>query len=162
MLIGIISDTHDNAENTREAVELFREKKIKKIYHLGDFCSPGAIVALEGTNGIGILGNNDGDIPHLQEALSKVDWELKGHFYEEEVDGLSLALYHGTEPSITRALIDCGHYDVVLSGHTHKEGFGVCGDTLHINPGTIHGFGSTPTLAVLDTKSKEVEIFELS
>jgi len=36
MLIGIISDTHDNARNLLKAVELFNEKEVGLVIHCGD------------------------------------------------------------------------------------------------------------------------------
>lgn len=160
MKIAILSDTHDHVENILKAVEKLKYYKPERWIHLGDFISPGGVKQLTGTTGIGVLGNNDGDIFELQEAFVKINWKLAGYFYEEEIDGLKIACYHGTVQPITDALIKCGTYDVVLTGHTHQPVIETIGKTLHINPGTVHGIGNKPTAAVLDTKTKEAEIVE--
>lgn len=40
MLIGIISDTHDNQDKTRKAIELFNSKGVEYVIHAGDYISP--------------------------------------------------------------------------------------------------------------------------
>ena len=39
-MIGIISDSHDNINAIRKAVELFNGKKVKAVLHAGDLVSP--------------------------------------------------------------------------------------------------------------------------
>ena len=82
----------------------------------------------------------------------------KGDFYEFEEDGIRFACYHGTELPIQDALVKCGKYDVVLYGHTHQAENSKAGSTLVLNPGTVNGFGNSPTIMVFDTKTKEAEL----
>lgn len=39
MKIGILSDTHDDIDNVKEAIYRFREQKVELIIHAGDFVS---------------------------------------------------------------------------------------------------------------------------
>jgi uncharacterized protein len=39
-LIGIISDSHDNLEAIRKAVEFFNNNDVKAVLHAGDLVSP--------------------------------------------------------------------------------------------------------------------------
>lgn len=161
MKLGIISDTHEHLENIEKAKKVFVDRGASPIIHLGDYCAGPSVRAFAGTKIIGISGNNDGDLPRIQGNMQKIGGDFRGEFCVLEFDGLMIACYHGTVPQITDALIDCGKYDVVLSGHTHETHQETRGKTLALNPGSAHGFGKHGTVAVLDTKSKTVEIIEL-
>ena len=36
MIIGVISDTHNNLRNVKKIIELFNEKKVELVIHTGD------------------------------------------------------------------------------------------------------------------------------
>ncbi|MDX1670758.1 MAG: metallophosphoesterase [Balneolaceae bacterium] len=162
MLIGIISDTHDHVPHTQEAVEQFRQRDVDLVLHAGDYCSPFIIPHFEGLNFKGILGNNDGDLHTLMQKFDDIGAELAGGFLELEAGGLSIAMYHGTHEGITNSLHRSGNYDVVISGHTHEQVNSKMGNTQVINPGTAHGFGDQPSIAILDTDSRKVSFVELN
>jgi len=161
MKIGIISDTHDDIDNIKKAVRIFKDKDIKIVIHLGDIVAPPAIKFFEGFKLIGIFGNNDGYKQFLLETYRSIGGDLKGDFASIEIDGLKFALYHGEYSHITEALVKSGDYDFVLSGHTHSANVTKSGKTILANPGSAHRFftnNTGPTAAVLDTGSKKVEI----
>ncbi len=161
MKIGIISDTHDDIDNIKKVVKIFKDKDIKTVIHLGDIVAPPAIKFFKGFKLIGIFGNNDGYKQFLLETYRSIGGELKGDFASIEIDGLKLALYHGEFPDITGALVKSGDYDFVLSGHTHSANVTKTGKTILVNPGSAHRFFTNdtgPTAAVLDTRSKNAEI----
>lgn len=161
MLIGLVSDSHDHLPHIRKAVEIFNERKVQLVLHAGDFCSPFTVPPFEGLAMKGVFGNNDGDHYLLLQKFDAIGAEHLGTFGDLEVDGKRIALYHGTDAPITAALEQCGNYDVVISGHTHKRKNEIVGNTLCVNPGTAHGFGEEATIAVLDTDVIEVEFMEL-
>ena len=78
MKIGLISDTHDNIENILKAVSEFNSRRVDIVLHAGDFVSPIAVESFAGIKLVGILGNNDTDIPGLTSAFNKINGELKG------------------------------------------------------------------------------------
>ncbi|HAJ94743.1 MAG TPA: hypothetical protein DCP02_00785 [Actinobacteria bacterium] len=161
MKIGIISDTHDDIDNIKKAVKIFKDKGIKTVIHLGDIVAPPAIKFFKGFKLIGIFGNNDGYKQFLLKTYKSIGGDLKGDFASIEIDGLKFALYHGEFQDITEALAKSGDYDFVLSGHTHSSMVTKSGKTILANPGSAHRYftnDSGPTLAVLDTGSKKVEI----
>ena len=43
MKIGILSDTHDDIDNVKEAIYRFKEQKVELIIHAGDFVFPGIV-----------------------------------------------------------------------------------------------------------------------
>lgn len=162
MLIGIISDTHDHVPHIQQAVKIFKNRNTGLALHAGDYCSPFTIPHFEGLNLKGIFGNNDGDKYLLMTKFREIGAGLEGEFMEIEAGGLTIAVYHGTYQPITQALCKSGMYDIVISGHTHEAVKKKVGDTLAINPGTAHGFDKDATIALLDTKTREVEFIELT
>jgi hypothetical protein len=63
MLIGLLSDSHDNFPGLLEAVEIFKRRGVEMILHAGDVVAPGMCYAFEGWAGelFLVFGNNDGD-----------------------------------------------------------------------------------------------------
>jgi putative phosphoesterase len=164
MLLGILSDIHDHFEHAEKAAAALRARNVEKIILLGDYCSPGGIrplAELKGIPGVGILGNNDGDIFDLQGAFHEFGWTLAREFSATEVDGKRIAVYHGTIQQITDALVACGTYDIVLSGHTHQALITQQSNTLFFNPGTVHGSGKRATCGVVDTEKRAAEVIDL-
>ena len=163
MLLGILSDTHEHLENIEKAKKLFSERGASPVIHLGDYCAGPSVRAMKGMKVIGILGNNDGDPLRLQKNFQEIGGsEFKWDFCVLEFDGLKVACYHGTVSEITEALILCGKYDVVLSGHTHHSSVKTVGKTLAVNPGSVHGFEEEEAkVAILDTKTKKVDLVRL-
>lgn len=161
MKIGIISDSHDHMDNIRKAVQLFKDKKVNFVIHAGDYVNPGTIKLFNGLKLIGIFGNNDGDKFRLISAFDQIGGEIKGDFCELVQDGIKFAVYHGTEPQLKDALIECGKYDIVIYGHTHVLENMEVGKTLVLNPGTAHGFGGKATIVIFDTQTKRPEFIEL-
>jgi putative phosphoesterase len=86
MKIGIISDTHDNIENILKAVKEFNNRNVEIVLHAGDFVSPIAVESFAGIKLIGILGNNDTDIPGLTSAFNKIQGELKGEILKHMME----------------------------------------------------------------------------
>jgi uncharacterized protein len=163
MKIGLISDTHDNIENIRKAIREFNEKNVDLVLHAGDFSSPIAVESFAGVKLVGVLGNNDNDIPGLTLAFKKINGELVGETLETTYDGLRFALYHGTNYVLRESLIKSNKFDVVIYGHTHRKIIKNYGRTLVINPGTAKGwmFGLYATAAIFDTCDRNVEFINL-
>ncbi len=159
MIIGIISDTHDNMVQIRKAVELFRERRVEHVIHAGDFTSPFTFRILkELTCGFtGIFGNNDGD-KLLLHNISEGRVFNQPHTFE--LDGKKIVLIH--EHHIADALADSGHYDLVVYGHTHKPEIKKTGKTLIVNPGEAGSwlYGKS-TVAIANLQDMTAEIIGL-
>lgn len=76
---------------------------------------------------------------------------------------MRFAVYHGTDSRRKKSLIECGEYDVVICGHTHRAQNKKVGKTLIANPGTANGwfFGYGATAAIFDTLTRELEYIRL-
>ena len=63
MLIGIMSDSHDNIQGTKDALKIFSDRGAKLVLHAGDMIGSGNCHIFEGCNmDIKLVyENNDGD-----------------------------------------------------------------------------------------------------
>jgi putative phosphoesterase len=163
MKIGLISDTHDNIQNIRRAVREFNDKRVEVVIHAGDIVSPIAVESFAGVKLVGVLGNNDTDIPGLTSTFNKIRGELKGEILETVYDGIKFAVYHGTDIAKKEQLMKSGKYEVFIYGHTHRKDNRYIGTTRVINPGTAKGwfFGFFATIAVFDTSNRNLEFINL-
>ncbi|OIO63387.1 metallophosphoesterase [Candidatus Woesearchaeota archaeon CG_4_10_14_0_2_um_filter_33_10] len=170
MLIGIISDTHDNARNLLKAVELFNEKEVGLVIHCGDWVSPFMPDFCDKLNCkiISVFGNNDGDIFRFLSRNEKERWniEFERDCVEMNIDGKKIAAYHGHSKPLLQSLIKSQDYDAVFSGHNHKASVEKKGKTLHVNPGSTSGVCESKlsdkiTIAIYDTKTNKAEIVSL-
>ena len=159
MLIGIMSDTHDNLPAIRKAVELFNRENVELVIHAGDYVAPFVAWELRKLKAPlrGVFGNNDGERKGLYEALGICDEIL-----EVEADGMKIAVTHGTDERIVRALARSKLYDVVVVGHTHRYEIREEGRTILVNPGEVCGYVTgIKSVALLDTRKREVRIVNL-
>jgi putative phosphoesterase len=170
MLIGIISDTHDNARNLLKAVELFNEKKVELVIHCGDWVSPSMPPFTKNLKCkiISVFGNNEGDkFQFLKyENVKELRIEFNNICFEKDIDGRKITAYHGQSEILLNGLIDSQKYDVVFSGHNHRALIEKKGKTLHVNPGSTSGvcgieLSDEITVAVYDTKTNTAEIISL-
>jgi putative phosphoesterase len=151
--IGLISDTHDNIDNIKKSVKVFKDNKTSIVIHAGDYVSPDAIRVFQGTNLVGVFGNNDFDKCGIRDAFDDIGGEIRGDLYELEVEDMIFAVYHGTQQEPKNMLIQSGKYDIVVCGPTHRTQNTIFGNTVVVNPGTANGwfFGYWATIAIFDT-----------
>ena len=161
MLVGLISDTHDNVAMIETAVKRLNELDVSLVLHAGDYVSPFTArpYAKLRAKMIGVYGNNCAEREKLKEVYAAVGKELVGNFAEVETGGRRIALLHGHDEALLRSLTTHSVYDVVIHGHDHKAKIAKVGSTLVINPGEAGGwlYGKS-TFAVLDTEKLAAEI----
>jgi len=160
MLIGVVSDTHDNLTALRGALKRFRARGAELVLHAGDFVSPFMALPFKeaGLKVIGVFGNNDGDKLYLRERFSQTG-ELNFGPHELELSGRRILLMH--EPRALSALAASGHYDLIVYGHTHEVDLRE-GPPLILNPGECGGWLSgRATCALVDLDTLRAEIIEL-
>jgi len=160
MLIGVVSDTHDNLPALRKALARFKAAGVKLVLHAGDIVSPFVAMPFQeaGLRVIGVFGNNDGDKLYLRERFSPVG-ELHFGPHELELGGRRVVLMH--EPRALEALAASGKYDLIVYGHTHEVDLRP-GPPLVLNPGECGGwlFGRA-TCALVDLTRLKVELLEV-
>jgi putative phosphoesterase len=161
MLVGVLSDIHDNLGNLEAALDVFRGRGIETLLFLGDFCSPIPSRVLGSYSGVVhcVFGNGDGDRFAIRGFADGGALRLHGEWAELELGGRSLAMTH--YPFYARALARTGDYDAVFSGHTHERHGERIGDTLWLNPGEVLGWKGSASVAIWDTESNDFEFVEL-
>ncbi len=159
MLIGIMSDTHDNLIFVKKAIELFNKRKVGFVIHAGDYTSPFTLKLFKELNCkyVGIFGNNDGDKLLL---LERAEGKIHSQPYIFKLHNRKIVVMH--EHHVADALADSGHYDLVVYGHTHKADIRKVKNTLVVNPGEVSTwlYGKA-TVALVDLNRMEGEIVEL-
>ena len=160
MLVGIISDIHDNIWALPKV--LTRLSNCDTLLCLGDLCAPFTIAAiLEGFRGpIHLVwGNNDGDKLHIaQNAATSGKITIEGYLGQLRLGERSIAMTH--YPDIARPLAAGQQYDLVCYGHTHQQDIAWLGKTLLLNPGEVMGRFGVTSCAIYDTESGIAEIVE--
>ncbi len=165
MLIGAISDTHDNLPLIEKAVQILNDQKVGLVLHAGDYVAGFVIPKLAELNCplIGVFGNNDGDHELLKKRFSETtNCTIHDRFTQITLESYRIALLHGHETELLTAIVDGGYFDAVVHGHSHNKNIEQKGKTLSINPGELCGYlTGKPTIAILDTIKKLAKIIEL-
>jgi putative phosphoesterase len=164
MLVGIVSDTHDNVAAARRAVAAFEDRGTDLLVHCGDYVAPPLVPAFAGHELHGVRGNNDGELDGLEAAFRALGSgsELHGRFAELRVDGASIARLHGEDRDRVADLA-AGDYDLVCYGHHHEAETHRVGDTTVVNPGAH--FPTVPadhrSVATYDTDTGDVSFVDV-
>jgi uncharacterized protein len=165
MLIGVISDSHDNLPLIEKAVQTLNNQKVGLVLHAGDYVAGFAIPKFKALNCnlIGVFGNNDGDHELLKKRFSETNnCTIHDRFTSVTIKDYKIALLHGHETELLNAIIDSESFNAVIHGHSHNYGIERKGRTLSINPGELCGYlTAKSTVAILDTERNEARIIEL-
>jgi uncharacterized protein len=166
MLIGAVSDSHDNLPLIEKAVQILNQHKVELVLHAGDFVAPFTIAKFKHLNCpfIGVFGNNDGDHELLKKRFSETqNCTVHDRFAEVTVEGYRIALLHGHESELLNAIIGSGYFDAVVHGHSHNPQIERKGKTLAVNPGELCGYlTDKPTIAIIDTQKNRASHIQLT
>jgi putative phosphoesterase len=165
MLIGVLSDVHDNLDNLRKALEVFEERGAEALIFCGDFCSPipARVMAGEFKGEVHcVFGNGDGDRFLMLNAANTQCPNLKlyGEYAELEFEGVKVAVTH--YPFYARALARTGDYQAVFSGHTHEASLERINDCLWLNPGDVMGWKDKGSCAIYNAATNSGEIVTIA
>jgi len=164
LLLGIISDSHDNLPKIDTAVAKLNASGVDLVLHAGDYCAPFAALGFRGLNSklIGVFGNNDAERDLLKAKFESLGHEVRSRFLSMEIDGLRIGLLHGDEENLLEDLAGSQSYDLIISGHTHSISKLQSARTTRLNPGEICGYLSgRATIATFDTSTRKIEILDI-
>lgn len=165
MLIGVMSDTHDDIVQTKKAVSRFNREGVELVLHAGDFVSPFMIDTLKELRAplTGVFGNNDGDRRLLKRKSAGLpSMKIEGTFARIDAGGMRIALLHGNDRELLETLTVCGSLDLLVYGHTHRPEVRKNGSLLIVNPGEVYGhLTGRSTVALVDTVKRSAEIVEI-
>ena len=165
MLIGIISDSHENMDSIDAAVKIFNSYNVAIVLHAGDIISPitySHFAKLKMRMRL-VFGNNDGEKKFLTEKFSQIGTISSApdeFVLEEGGKQIMFVLLH--EPFNLDELIKSQKYDYIVYGHTHKQDLRTVGKTTIINPGESGGWLlGKKSVAILDTETHNVKFINL-
>lgn len=165
MLIGIISDSHDNVGNLKQALLWMQKNGIGKILHCGDIVHLEMLAQAWPEDFLATLYcvKGNGDFDHEFERVPKILDEFLVYFGEVgelEIKEIPIAFCH--QPKLAKELANTGKYQMVFYGHTHKPWIEKIGATFMINPGNLGGQRVEATLAIYDTVEKRLDLKKLA
>lgn len=148
MLLGLVSDTHDNTPLARQVAAFFRERGVDQAFHLGDVTEPSTLDPFEGMPLIVLRGNND-------------DERAWPETWQQEFAGVKVGATHGHHRGhMARLAREC---DVLLHGHTHRRRAERDPESgcLVVNPGALYR-AFTYTCALLELPSRKVVFYRVT
>jgi putative phosphoesterase len=160
MLIGILSDTHDQVARTRRAVSMLTAAGAESLIHCGDLTIPDVVDEFAGVPTSFVFGNCDYDQADLRRAMKRIGAECL------ELGGLitrgdrRIAVTHGHSHAEFRRLAAL-EPDYLFSGHTHHRRDDREGKTRFINPGALYR-ASSWTVALLDLAADDLKTLTLA
>ncbi|MDB5341514.1 MAG: metallophosphoesterase [Planctomycetaceae bacterium] len=138
MLLGILSDTHDQLARTQAAVEILRAAGAEALVHCGDLIETPIIEACSVLPCYFVFGNNDCDnVSFLKQAAADSGAVCLGWGGVFELGGKRIGVVHGHLTSDVRRVLN-DRPDYLLSGHSHLADDRRQGSVRWINPGALH------------------------
>jgi len=171
--IGVISDTHDDVENTEKAINIFNMLKVDYIFHAGDYVYPGMISLFKKLNKetkfYGVRGNNDGELMGITRQFDEIEnAQFLNEFGKLLISSKNIAIYHGTNSDLSESLVESQLFDILILGHTHIKRIEKMGKTLVLNPGPLNrnffskNTNDGPCVIIYDEKRELAEFININ
>tara|TARA_X000000368_G_C22887870_1_gene648243 strand:- start:315 stop:806 length:492 start_codon:yes stop_codon:yes gene_type:complete len=140
MLLGVVSDTHNNLKNIETIISLFNDKKVSLVIHTGDIANAQSLERFSKLNSdlIGVYGNNDRNEMGLKEVANKNNFKFQEPPRILTLCNKNIAIFHEPD-SIDDFLLENRNIDVVIHGHTHRYRHEMKNNVLFFNPGESAG-----------------------
>ena len=120
MLLGILSDTHNNLVNLRTALETLRREQVSTLIHCGDLTDVETALQLAEFRVICTFGNGDWTANEIRQNLLYFRSDNdSGLSFQGELGGVQIAATHGHLPGALENLVQSGQYAYVFHGHSH-------------------------------------------
>jgi putative phosphoesterase len=159
MIIAIISDIHDNLVNLDKCLIWCKKEKINTIICCGDVCNSDTLKFLSANFGGEIFlvdGNGETFTESDLEGLKNIKYRQE--IAVEKISELTLGFCH-QDRDIEKVIKKSGNLpDFIFYGHSHKPWLEKKNGMFIVNPGNISGTFFHATFAVLNTKTKNLEL----
>jgi len=159
MLIGVVSDTHNNLKNIDRIISLFNDEGVSLVIHTGDVTNANSLNKFSKLKGklIGVYGNNDRNEIGLEKVANN------NNFLFQEPPNLitlyerKIAIFH--EPDLIEEFLSSReNIDVVIHGHTHRYRHEIKNNILYFNPGESAGMREGKNaIGLINLQSLEVK-----
>tara|TARA_Y100001936_G_C16045239_1_gene654206 strand:- start:1204 stop:1695 length:492 start_codon:yes stop_codon:yes gene_type:complete len=140
MLIGVVSDTHNNIKNIKKIINLFNLEGVKTVIHTGDISKARTLELFNTLNCplVGVFGNNDRSEEGLEEVCKKNGFKFQEPPLTLNLLDKKVIVFH--EPDYIEEFLKIEkEVDLVLHGHTHRYREEKLGETIYFNPGESAG-----------------------
>ena len=156
MNIAILSDTHSGYETVEKALAILQERQVTHAIHCGDIEDAYTVWLFHGLTVHFVFGNCDTERIALQQAIHGIGETLHRPYGRLEIEGVKIAFLHGDNHRLMKEVEECGEFDFLFYGHTHRAMEHRTGKTRVINPGALHR-ANPKTFILLDLPGGEVE-----
>ena len=162
VLIGILSDTHNQLKRTTAAIQLLHAEGAQILFHCGDLTDPGIVGICAVLPCYFVFGNNDVErTDEILTAINQVDGAVcLGWGGEVELAGRRVAMTHGHLIKEYRRLL-ATNPDYLFLGHSHVAADHREGVTRFINPGALHR-AEEFTVALLNLETDNLKLLQVS
>jgi putative phosphoesterase len=162
MLLGLLSDTHDNVANMRAGLEMLRRHEPAAYLHAGDLISESMLDEFAGIDRPVhfVFGNNEYDLAGVRSRAISLGLNCHGEVADLTFGEKRLALLHGDDFGMLSRLIKSGSYAYVIHGHTHVRRDERVGATRVINPGALQR-ARVKSVALLDVAADTMRFLEV-
>lgn len=155
MLVGILSDTHNELTRTKEAVEVLHSSGAEMLIHCGDLAIPEIVEICSALPFYFVFGNHDSDmVPDLRAAAQEFHATCLDWGGTVTVEQKTIAIAHGHLRMDLAPLIEI-QPDYLCTGHSHIANDWDQNGIHRINPGALFRTDQF-TVALLDTNSDTV------
>ena len=140
MLIGVVSDTHNNIKNIKKIIHLFNEAQVELVIHTGDISKAETLKIFSSLNCPlkGVFGNNDRIEKGLKEVCKENNFMFQEPPFSLTLKNKKIAIFH--EPDLIRDYMkEHEDIDLILHGHTHRHREETIDKTVYFNPGESAG-----------------------
>jgi putative phosphoesterase len=155
MLIGILSDTHGDADIAHVAVRALLDRGAEYLVHCGDVGSTDVLDALAGHPAMFVFGNTDFDTQVLTKYAGIIGIACGNTYGKLAFAGKTAVVTHGDDSRLVKQVIADQLVDYLFLGHTHQKLDRREGKVRIINPGALHR-AAVKTVAILDTVKDEL------
>ena len=162
MLIGLISDSHNNRPNVHYALDIFRELGVRVVFHAGDVISAGLLDDFRDFSLYLTFGNGDDPFSIATKATEISKGFVCEEMVEASFEGKHIFMIHGDHRTELEKRIASGSYNYVIHGHTHQFRDETIGNSRVINPGALGGrYVGERSFATLDPAKNELQRYYL-
>jgi len=159
MKIGILSDTHEQADRVSQAVARLLGEGARVLFHCGDLTDVEVVDACRPIETHFVLGNNDHDSGDLERAMRRNGAHFHDWAGEVTLAGKRIAFTHGHLSREVKRLL-AAQPDYLFLGHSHTLVDRREGRTRVINPGALYR-APVWTFALLDLERDVLARFDL-
>ena len=141
MIVGVVSDTHNNIKNIENIIKIFNKEKVDLVIHTGDISKAETLRLFSELSCpmTGVFGNNDRTEKGLKEVCYEYGFNFQNPPLSLTLENKKIAVFHEPEliDSYIKKFVDV---QLIIHGHTHRYREDTLNDIIIFNPGESAGF----------------------